>query len=387
MHSNRDYIVFLYLLSNLGVGMGGHLFRSPSPINYLPLDQSQVRIFRHEQGDSFSNLLLIGESLYLTSTFYVLGLNAVNIACDRSRQDCGFKQRLIKATNMQDYAAAARPQNYIKFLGFRKQMSDLIVCGTNFGRPHIYDLKESDFSNQLEYNGDFLCPGVEHLHNLNLISAPNSEISRKNSLMYAAVWITEGRSDEYGIFSRYGIFRKTIEVNRHLARSLFSPYWLWEPTFRSIFEDDKYVFFFFTEMAIEQFELARPGFDYTQLSELSDLTAEAGLARYSRVARVSKNDLGARLPGNPLLNQMWTTFRKIQLSCQCDQFRFPNSEKVFSVSFDRLFMVKILTVSHRLVAVFHEDLPDFQTNKGEFKFMNKVIITMFRRIELYVKLF
>lgn len=79
----------------------------------------------------------------------------------------------------------------------------------------MYDLKKSDLSNQLEYNGDFICPSISGPNNLNLISFSQGIFDvrqTKKGIMYSAVWLTEKKSNELGIFSRYGIFRKAIEV-------------------------------------------------------------------------------------------------------------------------------------------------------------------------------
>ena len=200
------------------------------PINILRLNQSQLIYFNHSQSGFYSNLILKDQYLYLTGTDFVFKLNSNQI----NKQDIDYKERSLKPTNKNNISHF-KNHNFIKFLSPRDLTNDLIVCGTNLGKPHIYDLKESDLTNQLEYNGDYLCAGVDDLKSLNLIDLRGVS---KYGVMYSGIWITELSSQAYGIFSRYGLFRKEIEINRHFLRSLFSPYWLWEPDFIQIMQDE-----------------------------------------------------------------------------------------------------------------------------------------------------
>ena len=348
------------------------------PLNYLELSTSQIKLFEHEKSGGYANLLLRKKSLYLSGINYVFKLDALNI---NSKVETFYKEREIKPTSKpllghESFSNSSnRINNYIKFLTFRDATKDMIVCGTNLGRPHIYDLKKSDLSNQFEYNGDFLCPGVEDLNNLNKICIEkphlsDSNNSTKKSIMYSAIWITKDSSDTYGIFSRYGIFRKDIEVNQNFVRSIFSPFWFWEPNFVQIIEDEKFVYYFFTEFSLEKFSLDYPKVDMSSFNELSLLTLKINqtLPRFSRVARVCKNDKGAKNEETSEFNKMWTTFRKVRLQCKCSNLKLANDSKhfnylyeshVYSMDFNNLVFVKQLdNITRKILGVFHEKIPN-----------------------------
>lgn len=147
--------------------------------------------------------------------------------------------------------------NSIRLLVHRKSQSDLIVCGTNLGRSHIYDLKVSDLSNQIEYNGQYLCPSSDSHTNVGLIGQ-----SLGASLMFSALWLND---------SHYGLFRKDVEYNDHFLKTIDSNKWMWKPNFISLVEFDRFIYLFFTE--IDEIDHQK---------------------RVSRIARVCKNDKGTR---------------------------------------------------------------------------------------------
>ena len=100
--------------------------------------------------------------------------------------------------------------------------------------------------------------------------------------------------------------------------------WLWEPHFVAIAEDAKYVYYVFTEYALETSSGAQPkppspGKQTSQqtASPSSTPPPTGSASRYARAARVCKQDKGARAP-NALWHEMWTTFRKVRLRCACD---------------------------------------------------------------------
>ena len=220
------------------------------------LNKTELIYFADTRSSNFSNLLLIEKHswLYLTGDDFVFRLNSQNIS-----DQAGFKERRTPTTNKAATTTNNNNINSIRLLIHRKSRSDLIVCGTNLGKSHTYDLKEADLSFQVEYNGRYLCPSVvdEHL-NLGLITK-----SLGANLMFSALWL-----DAYS----YGIFRKDVEYNGHFLRTLNSTKWLWEPIFVSLIDHEQFVFCFFTE------------FD--------------GFRRVSRVARVCKNDQGVFLNDN-----------------------------------------------------------------------------------------
>jgi hypothetical protein len=155
----------------------------------ISIEPSETLTYTHEQSSHFSNLLLLASKpnnwLYVTGHNYVMRLNALNI---NNTRDAVYKEREMLSTNKQAHMNAKKktPPNFIRLLLHRQPQSDLIVCGTNLGKSHIYDLKESDLSNRIEYNGRFLCPGSAAHANLGLITK-----STGTNPMFAALWLDE----------------------------------------------------------------------------------------------------------------------------------------------------------------------------------------------------
>ena len=95
----------------------------------VELNLENANIFKHELSSDFSNLLLIDESLYLTGNDYVFCLNSSDIAC--SEAYCGYKEKHIKPTTI--HASGHNNVNFVKFLAYRENIADFIVCCTNKG--------------------------------------------------------------------------------------------------------------------------------------------------------------------------------------------------------------------------------------------------------------
>ena len=321
-------------------------------LNIIDLNESDLVKFRHENSNGYSNMLLKNQHIYLSGTNYVFKLNSLNIS-DKSVEN--FKERSILPTIYANFNTSLREQskNYVKFLGSRDSLNDLIICGTNLGQPHLYDLKIADLSNQLEYNGNFLCPGVFNQTSLGLIIYDTNYLkyqSTKKGIMYSAVWHSHESSLEYGIFSRYGIYRKEIEFNRNFIKTHFSPYWLWEPQFVSVIEDNEFIFYFFREFSIEEFKKSYPHFNVSSTKNFSDfvqsLASKNELTSFSRVARVCKSDKGMSSLKYSFLNHLWTSFRKIKMECNCKEQR--------SAIFENLIHVKVLDSNpNKLLGIFY----------------------------------
>jgi hypothetical protein len=283
-------------------------------------------------------MLIKNSFLYVTGTNFVFRLNSPNIN-DTSSEF--YKERLIYPTILNELngneEASIQNKNYVKFMSARQGINDLIVCGTNLGKPHVYDLKETDLSNQLEYNGNYLCPYLANYSSLGLISFDVNFLKHqaiKKGIMFSAIWLTETPSQTHGVFSRYGIFRKEIEFNRFFLRSHPSPAWLWEPEFVAILEDSFYVYYFFTEYSIEEFGKS------LNIRNLSNIKNES-LMRHSRVARVCKNDKGMKSDKYPFLNNLWSSFRKIKIECGCHN----------GIVFNNLVLIK--RIGKQLIGIFY----------------------------------
>jgi hypothetical protein len=179
---------------------------------------------------NYSNFVLDGHWLYASGLSYVLKLNASNIS---NLNDHRVHSKFVNATTTRNNIrlnqnATSHPINHIKYLNIRPDSDALIICATNQGKPHIYDLKPDDLSYHFEHDGSYLCTGVESRRSVALISSPFKSATTKTKtshhLMYSATWLT---SDNTGLFSRYGIYRKNIDVNDNFLRTMFSPHWLW----------------------------------------------------------------------------------------------------------------------------------------------------------------
>jgi hypothetical protein len=354
--------------------------------------------FKYEYNGSFSNLLLKNEYLYIAGTNYVFRLNSKNI----SKHQNSYKERLINTTILTKNKTQSK--NFIKLINWRETNQDIIICGTNLGKPHLYDLNFFDLSNQLEYNGIYLCPGLMELNNLGLITFDmNSKNSKRsiNGIMYSAVWNNNEINKKYGIFSRYGIYRKEIEVNRGFLRTLYNPYWLWEPNFIAMLEDSSFVYVFFTEYSIEEYK-SRSIENNSQLllENLSKLTIDSSfnsLVRYSRVASINKNDDGLKIKH---LKHIWSSFRKIKIICNCHQNILNDNLKTnnfynnffdhlydsnkYSFSFDNMILTKNLH-DDKILSIFYHKFPSFNDKINEYsilcEFNMEDLRNQFKKIE------
>lgn len=272
----------------------------------------------HRSGN-FSNFLYFNKSLFVTGTNYVYKLNSVNIS-DKSWKS--YKESFINPSNNL-YKNSSSMKNFIKLMIYREKTQDLIICGTNLGKPHIKDLNVNDFSSIVEFDGHYLCPGIENSQNLGLISYENtlnSQLSNKG-LMYSAIWKTNRVHKTNGIFSRYGIYRQEIDVASKTLKSLPDINWLWEPNFISIIDYKDKIYYFFTEFSIEEFSETKI------------------LKRISRVARVCKKDHGIRSKKYLNLNNIWLSFRKIALNCD---------EKYHN-------LIQVKKVDKNLILIFYDE--------------------------------
>ena len=313
--------------------------------NLIVLKDTDVVTFRHNNSDGYSNILRKNQFIYLSGSNYVFKLNSLNIS-DRSEEI--FIERSIFPTIDQNVNATIqrKSKNYVKFLVSRDLLNDFIICGTNLGRPHLYDLKEPDLSNQLEYNGNYLCPGLNEKTSLGLISYDfnySKYQSMKKGIMFSAVWQASYQSDNP--FDQYGIYRKEIEFNRHFLKSHASLHWLWDPHFIYMLEDGAFVYYFFNEFSIEEFKEKYPNFDLNSIENKKGFAENVPTPRYSRVARVCKNDKGLSSIKYSFLNNLWSSFRKIKMECSCDNR---------SALFNKLTLLK--AYSNRIFAIFHQEL-------------------------------
>lgn len=310
--------MIFYLILLLNNQLVFHCCLSYSFLKYpLLVDNEYLIEFNNKNHSSnFSNFYHYKDSLYVTGTNYVFKLNFLNIS-DRSPSI--YKEAFINPSNF-FHINSTKLKNHIKLLIFRERSQDLIICGTNLGKPHIKDLNMNDFSSIVEFDGFYLCPGVEDHANLGYISyeSPGNSKSLTKGLMYSAIWKTD--SNIYGDFLKYGIYRQEIDSRNKILKSFPDKIWLWEPNFISIIDYGDKIFYFFTEYSIEEYFLNKK------------------LKRTSRAARVCKSDVGLESQKNPSFNNYWLTFRKINFNCEN---KYSN-------------LVLIKQVKSKLIAIFYE---------------------------------
>lgn len=286
--------------------------------NPILIDNQFLIEFKNvSQSGNFSNFYLYQNSLYVTGTNYVFKLNFLNISDNNPNN---YKEVFINPSNL-FYKNSSELKNHIKLLIFRERSKDLIICGTNMGKPHIKDLNMNDFSSIVEFDGFYLCPGVEGYKNLGYISYENPINSKSSTrgLMYSAIWKTD--SNIYGEFFKYGIYRQEIDLASKILKTLPDINWLWEPNFISIIDYADKMFYFFTEYSIEEYSSTKK------------------LKRISRAARVCKSDMGLKSEKNSNLNNMWQTFRKVNFNCE---------KKYFN-------LILIKQIKLKLIAVFYDE--------------------------------
>jgi hypothetical protein len=323
------------------------------PKNRVHFNQSELITLNHSQSGNYSNLLLKKAWIYVAGTNHVFKLNAYNISDKRADF---YKERSFHAT-IKSTSSNETLQNYIKLLMSRDSAKDLIICGTNLGRPHVYDIKETDLANSVELNGIYMCPGVADLKNLGLISYDGSSLNnpkiKTKGIMYSAVWLTsESFNETNSQYSRYGIFRKEIETKDNFIKTNPNVNWLWEPEFLSVIEDVNFVYFFLTENSIEDFS-SKYRENMTYFEQRRDLNQRLNISRVSRVARVCKTDQGMYSQKHPHLNDVWTSFRKVNIDCNCKISTHANS--IMELTFKNLKLVKNLN-ERTLIGVFSEEL-------------------------------
>uniref|UniRef100_A0A3B5L656 Sema domain-containing protein n=1 Tax=Xiphophorus couchianus TaxID=32473 RepID=A0A3B5L656_9TELE len=211
------------------------------------------------------------ETSYLYPSFQ--GLMSDN---DTIRLGLDF-QRMLRINHML-YIAARSDEcyNYIKVLVPRNDET-LFACGTNAFNPTCRNYKMSTLEQEgEEVVGQARCPFESRQSNVGLFAGGD---------FYSATMTDFLASDAV-------IYRSLGESSAVLRTVKYDSKWLREPHFLHAIEYGNYVYFFFSEIAVE----------YTTL----------GKVVFSRVARVCKNDNG----GSPrVLERYWTSFLKARLNC------------------------------------------------------------------------
>lgn len=167
--------------------------------------------------------------------------------------------------------------NYIKVLVPRNDET-LFACGTNALNPTCRNYRMSTLEQVgQELSGQARCPFDSRQSNVGLFAGGH---------FYSAT-VTDFQASDAVIYrSLGGEGRPVLRTVRYDSK------WLREPHFLHAVEYGNYVYFFFSEIAVEH--------------------TAAGKVMYSRVARVCKNDSGG---STRVLDRYWTSFLKARLNC------------------------------------------------------------------------
>ncbi|XP_049585269.1 sema domain, transmembrane domain (TM), and cytoplasmic domain, (semaphorin) 6C isoform X2 [Syngnathus scovelli] len=227
-------------------------------------------------GLDFQRMLRINHMLYIAARDHVF---AINLAA--STEQILPQQKLTWKTKDVDKCTVRGKNsdecyNYIKVLVPRNDET-LFACGTNAFNPTCRNYKMSTLEQDgEEMVGQARCPFESHQSNVGLFAGGD---------FYSAT-MTDFLASDAVIYRSLGESRPVLRTVKYDSK------WLREPHFLHAIEYGNFVYFFFSEIAVE----------YTSL----------GKVVFSRVARVCKNDNG----GSPrVLERYWTSFLKARLNC------------------------------------------------------------------------
>uniref|UniRef100_A0A8C7H2Z7 Semaphorin 6Cb n=1 Tax=Oncorhynchus kisutch TaxID=8019 RepID=A0A8C7H2Z7_ONCKI len=250
------------------------LFPSPHADSYLypsfqglMSDNDTVRL-----GLDFQRMLRINHMLYIAARSVNTPLSILVV--------CVLQKLTWKTKDVDKCTVRGKNSdecyNYIKVLVPRNDET-LFACGTNAFNPTCRNYKMSTLEQDgEEVVGQARCPFESRQSNVGLFAGGD---------FYSATMTDFLASDAV-------IYRSLGESSPVLRTVKYDSKWLREPHFLHAIEYGNYVYFFFSEIAVE----------YTTL----------GKVVFSRVARVCKNDNG----GSPrVLERYWTSFLKARLNC------------------------------------------------------------------------
>ncbi|XP_077432392.1 sema domain, transmembrane domain (TM), and cytoplasmic domain, (semaphorin) 6C isoform X2 [Vanacampus margaritifer] len=227
-------------------------------------------------GLDFQRMLRINHMLYIAARDHVF---AINLAA--SSEHILPQQKLTWKTKDVDKCTVRGKNsdecyNYVKVLVPRNDET-LFACGTNAFNPTCRNYKMSTLEQDgEEMVGQARCPFESHQSNVGLFAGGD---------FYSAT-MTDFLASDAVIYRSLGESRPVLRTVKYDSK------WLREPHFLHAIEYGNFVYFFFSEIAVE----------YTSL----------GKVVFSRVARVCKNDNG----GSPrVLERYWTSFLKARLNC------------------------------------------------------------------------
>ncbi|XP_035287477.1 sema domain, transmembrane domain (TM), and cytoplasmic domain, (semaphorin) 6E isoform X4 [Anguilla anguilla] len=227
-------------------------------------------------GLDFQRMLRINHMLYIAARDHVF---AVNLSASAEKiipqQKLTWKTKDVEKCTVRG-KNSDECYNYIKVLVPRNDET-LFACGTNAFNPTCRNYKMSTLEQHgEEVVGQARCPFESRQSNVGLFAG---------GAFYSAT-MTDFLASDAVIYRSLGESSPVLRTVKYDSKSLR------EPHFLHAIEYGNYVYFFFSEIAVE----------YTTL----------GKVVFSRVARVCKNDNG----GSPrVLERYWTSFLKARLNC------------------------------------------------------------------------
>uniref|UniRef100_A0A672PUR5 Semaphorin-6D-like n=2 Tax=Sinocyclocheilus grahami TaxID=75366 RepID=A0A672PUR5_SINGR len=228
-------------------------------------------------GLDYQRMIRIQHMLYIAARDHVFVVNLT------SAVDKIIPQQILtwRSTDVSKCAVRGRNSdecyNYIKVLVPRNDET-LFACGTNALNPACRNYRLSSLEQVgQELLGQARCPFESRQSNVGVFAGGH---------FYSAT-VTDFQASDAVIYRSLG------GEGRPVLRTVkYDSKWLREPHFLHAVEYGNYVYFFFSEIAVEH--------------------TGAGKVVYSRVARVCKNDSGG---STRVLDRHWTSFLKARLNC------------------------------------------------------------------------
>ncbi|XP_056116225.1 semaphorin-6D isoform X2 [Rhinichthys klamathensis goyatoka] len=228
-------------------------------------------------GLDYQRMIRIQQMLYIAARDHVFVVN-LTASVDRI-----IPQQILtwRSTDVSKCTVRGRNSdecyNYIKVLVPRNDET-LFACGTNALNPSCRNYRLSSLEQVgQDLLGQARCPFESRQSNVGVFAGGH---------FYSAT-VTDFQASDAVIYRSLG------GEGRPVLRTVkYDSKWLREPHFLHAVEYGNYVYFFFSEIAVEH--------------------SAAGKVVYSRVARVCKNDRGG---STRVLDRYWTSFLKARLNC------------------------------------------------------------------------
>ncbi|VDK68504.1 unnamed protein product [Litomosoides sigmodontis] len=237
-------------------------------------------------------------SLYVGANGHLFRLWAYNINATASTDGLYAHAELpVSRSDAEECRQAGHVEcvNGVRLMFLKEGHQALLVCSSNAMKPQ---LRELDALSLEERSSPENVIGVCSAHvDLNT-TAVLVEWGNPDDIPAIYSGIRTGLILDNNLIYRPPLIKNSKEVYSSMRTIYTDSKWLYEPDFVASFDIDKYVYFFFREVAIERGNCERVVF--------------------SRVARICKKDIG----GKNVLRQVWTTFVKARLNCSTSS-KFP----------------------------------------------------------------